>query len=1562
MAREGTPSWRPKKSAAERNAARQAAKGAADRAVLKLQQETAVLIREYTGLKEAVALLVGDAEVGDRVVALIPALSARLAGRVPGHTDQLRRNVALRAEVPAGEEVARASAQQLRKWQHGSRLEVRHPSHREQCQEVVPDSARAAPDRPVVVDEDKPAVQVAGREDPCTTCSPRQEVRGTAVLEGQVGVSRLTRGELFSRLRSAAVHPVSVAVLPPSVIVASVLERFREQLYAAKWLSLDTSCEFGHAKGMLCTCGAALFSGLSCVRIPRLQEPLSGAEIDSCRGRSSSSISPPLSSRMPLLQDADVEAKLVADVVVGVSEEALAGRLGALVEGAEPAVELKGDLAALPVRQGAFEESAEAKCELEVLSQRPCALGAASEQLVSQEGDLAALSEQRGALAEGAEPMGEREVLSEPLNALEALCEQREAKMASRRACSESLFYFLDDFTVAAMMCVAIGPKSGVESLLSSAEARFIDVSPGSVGWPDAEERERILEGRLQVVQMPRGVRDGSKSSASWRAWAKEAEQKGGRHARWFARAAPPPQVVDPDTGSLFLDIAKFYGNLRHDVLWRCGVEHGINLRVLRGLLVLYQSPRFICLVGLATESFSTKGARLAGCVCATTVAKLPVLGALRAASAGGIPLVVARNVADDIALQAVGTERLVASQLGSAGLKVARILRDQHLPLSAAKTTFLASSPSLGRQLGEYWKSQGWAFRETLQARNLGTDAVITRRGVHEGRVRAAGALRRARRLGCLRAAGVEVDLIHKAGPTASMAWGRAVTGNADGELHRPRMRCAELRRRRDLDPAVLTAGHSVQMLAGLLQSGELPLRMMARGLEAAATRRASADTPWKHCASPIDAVVLTLARIGWHFKSELCLVTDLGEKLDLTLLGPRELGFEAGRGARRASDRHEMRKLSHDPLLQRPLCWGAIGQLLGPGSELSVREQNALGAYISNTHWTKARLFDAGSCAERARALGECADENFARCWLPAPEPPQGRRADAMSVWWIRRPADDELNGALYLDGSALEPQFGALRRAGWAIAQCDDDGNLVAGVRGSVMRDLCLQQTAKDGGDFAVWMLANYAGPAVEKVNIDSSATVACLRRGRACAAAPSRSNVHLWSRILAAFEPGVFAVGKVPAHCSRQAVLDGLLAEAQRRGNERADRLAKMGAQLHAVDRQTVGEHHALAEIVRELGRWICQAAIIWQGIAAEDCEGLPPAAERRQVRFAAAEAPQVAGEAADDGARAKRPRLESARSTGSISAALSASAVAFSIPGHALSYACAGEGEGTQEIAACSKCGAYMVLGGRSGVKPRLKERCTGDKTDKSGRNQRSLWSRGLHPGGRPRAAKQRAKGEGPHALRSQGPVPGHAQERCLEWLGVAAEPAAGASTAASSAGSAPAAAAAPGAATEGQGEPPTAERAAAAAASQPQQRPTTARAGLLGAHGITEEEISAAASTAVDAQESRRVRRRLARRGAPSESSGSRGYRLAIWQSGYLREDGGGKWACVVGFECKATSSSERRTMYDGRWLWREGRGRPPHAVRAAREAAQPRLSPRRRRARGPAKFQHRRT
>eukprot|EP00959_Pyramimonas_sp_CCMP1952_P070908 1480687-Pyramimonas_sp.AAC.1 len=110
----------------------------------------------------------------------------------------------------------------------------------------------------------------------------------------------------------------------------------------------------------------------------------------------------------------------------------------------------------------------------------------------------------------------------------------------------------------------------------------------------------------------------------------------------------------------------------------------------------------------------------------------------------------------------------------------------------------------------------------------------------------------------------------------------------------------------------------------------------------------------------------------------------------------------------------------------------------------------------------------------------------------------------------------------------------------------------------------RGLSPQQTAKDSEDFTAWMLATFAGPMAEGASVDGSTTVTCLR---------SRATAHLWGRILEYLEPGTFEEEKVPAHCSRQAVPDGLLSEAHRRDLEHADRLAKVGAQIHVVDRQT-----------------------------------------------------------------------------------------------------------------------------------------------------------------------------------------------------------------------------------------------------------------------------------------------------------------------------------------------------------------------------------------------------
>eukprot|EP00959_Pyramimonas_sp_CCMP1952_P440943 9231544-Pyramimonas_sp.AAC.1 len=65
----------------------------------------------------------------------------------------------------------------------------------------------------------------------------------------------------------------------------------------------------------------------------------------------------------------------------------------------------------------------------------------------------------------------------------------------------------------------------------------------------------------------------------------------------------------------------------------------------------------------MASAPFGASGTVLAGCACATAVAKLPLLGGLLAAGAQR-PLATLRNLVDDVSLQVVGSARLVVDQL----------------------------------------------------------------------------------------------------------------------------------------------------------------------------------------------------------------------------------------------------------------------------------------------------------------------------------------------------------------------------------------------------------------------------------------------------------------------------------------------------------------------------------------------------------------------------------------------------------------------------------------------------------------------------------------------------------------------------------------------------------------------------------------------------------------------------------------------------------------------------------------------------------------------------------
>ncbi|CAK0865821.1 unnamed protein product, partial [Prorocentrum cordatum] len=971
----------------------------------------------------------------------------------------------------------------------------------------------------------------------------------------------------------------------------------------------------------------------------------------------------------------------------------------------------------------------------------------------------------------------------------------------------------------------------------------------GVHGSPDAV---RDLQGLLGASQR----RDAAQSAQAWRNWAQTAVEKGGRLAHRFSKATPPPTVRDADSGRRLVGMAAI-GELT--CVWqKLWLQDGFALGAGAsswGVGEWRLPPITLGQLQAACKRYSTV---LAGCACATAVAKLPVLGALLAAGAT-CPLVTPRNVVDDISLQAVGTARLVKQQMLASSCEVVRQLREQHLPLNESKSVFLASSPQLAKELSEAWAAQGLTFKRGLQARNLGTDANITRRGVHEGAVRAVGGLRRGRRLGVLRSAGAATEMVHRAGPTAAMLWGRTVTGVPDRELHSwrlaavrsagkfpkgaslgLRLRAVGVMRSIDLDPSPALLRAAVQMAASLLQSGEVSQRMFESAVQEAERRHAGAAAPWAHCRTPVDALALSLTRVGWRLVQGTCLATDDGHILDLRMMGPRELGLLAAAGARRASDRSELARLGHGALPPSPLFWEAFSEVLGPGSKLSPREKAAVLSFLSNAHWPQTRLHSAG---EREHARCCACDAPRGGLWHRLFECPVlvGPRSDAMAVMWRNRPADGLLGGRLYLDGSALDPEHESLRRAGWSIVQCDSDGNMECAVYGSVRQDLCPFQSAKDGEDFAVWMLSRFLGPSVDEILIDCASTVSCLTLGKKYATAANKPNAHLWEGIYASLDVDMLKVTKVAAHCTARDVMDGKITEADLRGNGHADRWAKAGAELHRSSPVARREFFGTMEVVRELSCWVAQASLIWQGIEVKDCEGLPEGSERTAVSFAVPVVEPASSRPSDSGSG---DGWASAARAGGVSLG----ATAFVVAGHVLAFARCGEGAAEQELMACTHCGAYARLGGRSGAAPKLKEHCPGSAgLPKGRRDQKARWMQGRHPAGTPHSGSKRVGAAVP-SLRKEDVVPMDARVRFLQWLGVRPEDAPGGEAAGASRG------------------PPSGAAAAGEAAAEPlAPGPAGAsREAWLGAYGLDEASLLERSAAAEAAREDRRKRRRPA--------------------------------------------------------------------------------------------------
>ena len=238
------------------------------------------------------------------------------------------------------------------------------------------------------------------------------------------------------------------------------------------------------------------------------------------------------------------------------------------------------------------------------------------------------------------------------------------------------------------------------------------------------------------------------------------------------------------EVGALFVDLEKFYEMVSHEVLAGESLAADFPQGLAHALFALYGGFRALQFGDANSQSFLTSGTILAGCSCATTMAKVLLWSTLSQLSKEH-PSVRPTNVVDDNAFQCAGTVRHISKELGAVGREFVQHMRWLRLPLSIPKSVYTASSLALADALKDEWRS--CPFKKVDDTRSLGTTATNGRiRRVGVQRTRQADAASRGARLLMLKDAGAtRIDFAHRAGPTASALWGTPVAGLAPNALH---------------------------------------------------------------------------------------------------------------------------------------------------------------------------------------------------------------------------------------------------------------------------------------------------------------------------------------------------------------------------------------------------------------------------------------------------------------------------------------------------------------------------------------------------------------------------------------------------------------------------------------------------------------------------------------------------------------------------------------------------------------------------------------------------------
>ena len=676
-------------------------------------------------------------------------------------------------------------------------------------------------------------------------------------------------------------------------------------------------------------------------------------------------------------------------------------------------------------------------------------------------------------------------------------------------------------------------------------------------------------------------------------------------------------------SATVLLDLWKAYETVLPGILLREGLASGFPPTLLVMAIKLYRIPRVLKLLGALSLPYFSKQGIIAGCSLATSLLRALLYRSLVRISAQ-YDVISFTLVVDDLSLQWAGPKQRfhLAAKLIQAVAAVFDALIKLCMVAQYSKCGYVVTSRRLRGILTALFADSEFPIDAKGWMRNLGHELPGAARGKRrQEQARLQEGLARRLRMGKFaRAVGSQISRVLAAGLHPSWLHGASSMGVAPKVLDKQRslvaavfkippsqsLSAALLLQPLRVDPIFLATIPLLMAFATRLWDGRLQLEELSLSFEAILKKdEATSGMRWASCLGPMQAMWLTLRRIGWRWSSPRQFTTDEGTVIDLMALAPAMLKKRIEEGLRRWQVKRATAKLSTagstDYGLLRAVMFGKFAGITGISDEAA---RGALRKLSIGGLWTRQQLCAIGrATSELCAHCGTHPDSPGLRWWrcVGTRAPRQGHPeaaalAEAVSevvlegqLFSNAQPLlyefDDEFcygqeifeegcttslfQGHVFLDGSGFMPTEDRLRRCGWAVVLLNDRWDLERALYGPLPQG---PQTVPHSEHYALAMALDYiVGDTVIYTDCQSVMDYDALG---VAAGSSKKLYAGLWRRILARRAvlsgQGIsITLVKVRAHLDPDLMEQGSDLQFRTVGNAIADKWAKKGALNHVL---------------------------------------------------------------------------------------------------------------------------------------------------------------------------------------------------------------------------------------------------------------------------------------------------------------------------------------------------------------------------------------------------------